>query len=67
MGETSNDFTVSNANSTTFTITTSAASGTTLWIDADTGLSFEDPIETMKREFAVLADKFLEKYCDEIV
>ncbi|KKL55999.1 hypothetical protein LCGC14_2249830 [marine sediment metagenome] len=51
----------------TFTITTNSATITTIWIFADTGTSFEDPIETMKREFTILADKFLEKYRDEIV
>ena len=51
----------------TFTITTSSSTTAKFWIYADTGTSFEDPIETMKREFAILADKFLEKYRDEIV
>ena len=66
MGEVNNDFTIDN-DCTTFTVTTSASTTGTFWINADTGLSFEDPIETMKREFAILADKFLEKYRDEIV
>ncbi len=71
MGEANNELftlntdSISACNNTTFTITTSAS--TTLWINADTGLSFEDPIETMKNQFAILADKFLEKYRDEIV
>jgi len=65
MEDTSNDFTISNASNTTFTVTT--GSSTNLWIDADTGLSFLDPVETMKSQFAILADKFLEKYRDEIV
>lgn len=51
----------------TFTITTSSSTTANFWINADTGMLVEDPIKTMKREFAILADKFLEKYRDEIV
>lgn len=54
-------------NGTTFTITTSSSTSGMFYVNADTGFECADPIETMKSEFAILADKFLEKYRDEII
>ena len=55
-------------NDTNFTITaTSTTSGTFYVNNYDTSYYIKNSIETMKSKFAILADKFLEKYRDEIV
>ena len=66
MGEVNNDFTLSNVSNANFTITTSSTTAI-FYVDGNTGLKCADPIETMKAKFAVLSDKFLEKYRNESI
>jgi len=47
---------MNNGNSTTFIITANSTTSGVFYVNA------EDSIETMKSKFAILADKFLEKY-----